>query len=1235
MVGPAALVALVLSSVSAMKDAASPMSASSLIHARTVYEDQVHVQLARWCNATLPAQTSRRSALQRLLEQAQTTAGKSPKLVALEQEVASLGNSLEKQRIGAEASRAAQDRHALEAKLDLSDVSADVKALSTAVKIIDSKHGTPGYKSVQDLLTQAQTSERQLQTKAQLLQTTGSSSGASAKAQAEYQSKRAEKDQLQHLYFTTQRSLGVLTSALEDESAYLSDLQSICGAEQDVQHRLQGSTLPELNKVLVESEKPVPRVVSAIQVAPKVVESAPVAPTVSVVHEVSTTVAPAPVVHVTVAPAPKKVPPVAMMEKQDSATEETVHPRRTARAPIAHTHVSAKAKKVATTAPPAADDEDSDDDAPLAATTTLPPTTTTHLKHKKHHKKHHKADVQTTTTTTTTAPPTTTAKATPAPTTTLSDDDAEEQAMEALQGPAKKEAPPPAPKAVATPKNVISSAQKTVKKHKHTTAAPADDDSDDDAPAPTTAAPTTTTEAPTTTAAPDPAVPAAPTDDDDFSHPKEGVQAFVAKKKKSHKKKAEKKKDEFLDGIYSAAAGYMPATYSAWKPDGVSSAPHTPPPLAAGKNAMDSMKAMMDTSDDDSANIDQAMKIEVPKHPKWAPSPPPAAGQSQPAADAAPATTVAPTGGDGEDPFDESPSANTPSTTPAPKTTAASQPYDLTDDGGDSSSPPQTTTTTQPPPPPPAASKDPFADDDDTPPPTEAPHHHHKKKHHTTTAAAAADPFGDDDDSSSAPAPTTTVAPKPKVSLEQTGSSSDPDVPDQYAAYVPSDKPTDPKQNSMVQSFESGWDDGDSQTKKKKHLRHKKHKTTTPAPQADSDGVVYDDDDLPKHHPKPFEGLEGGWKAFMKPSAEKKKPKLDADVQIMQNLYTDDGGLPGQYTAWTPAAATTAAPAQAAAASDDSDDDADDGGDSFMQMESRKKVSDPVARLIRAAVSAAEDVDAPALIEEATVAVDASRRQAADVVLAQFAQTLQSKPLQQLVQAKLSPPKLAALFQKLQSVDPLKHPSHSSEQAEQACLFFEDNAQSASPVTQSAFKVEKGTNDVAEALSHQSALLEEMNARIQLKRTMEQDVSSLTTLLKTARQGQDISGLSTAEAQLDKQGRTSSGAELAVAAEGVQAAHAELGDLLQLTLQKRSLALKTQEAKVALLQTEQKTVNVNVDQKSALVSQAAAEMKAAEQKLSGIQAACGQALASLEQRRHTGHMEAHAIGTVLKVVGTL
>jgi len=376
----------------------------------------------------------------------------------------------------------------------------------------------------------------------------------------------------------------------------------------------------------------------------------------------------------------------------------------------------------------------------------------------------------------------------------------------------------------------------------------------------------------------------------------------------------------------------------------------------------------------------------------------------------------------------------------------------------------------------------------------------------------------------------------------------------------------------------------------------------------------------------------------MKPKTEVSKPKLDADVQIMQNLYTDDGGLPGQYTAWTPNAATTAAPAAAgnAAAPDDSDDDSDDGGDSFMQMESRKKVSDPVARLIRAAVSAAsDDADAPALIEEATVAVDASRLQAANAVLAQYAQSLQSKALQQLVQAKLSPPKLAALFQKLQSVDPLKHPSHSSEQAEQACLFFEDNAQSAAPVTQASLKVEKGSNDVAEALSHQSALLEEMSARTQLQRTMEQDVSSLTTLLKTARQGQDISGLSTAEAQLEKQGRTSSGAELGVAAEGVQAAHAELADLLELTLQKRSLALKTQETKVALLQTEQKTVVSNVAQKKTLALQSETEMKGAEQKLSGIQAACGQALSSLEQRRHTGHMEAHTIGTVLKVIGSL
>merc|ERR1719502_1970281 len=109
-------------------------------------------------------------------------------------------------------------------------------------------------------------------------------------------------------------------------------------------------------------------------------------------------------------------------------------------------------------------------------------------------------------------------------------------------------------------------------------------------------------------------------------------------------------------------------------------------------------------------------------------------------------------------------------------------------------------------------------------------------------------------------------------------------LPTQYAAWTPSEQAASAKKKEKaLAQMEADFDDDDDDAPKpapKKRQRHHHAPAPPPPPPApkpvaDSDGVVYDDDDLPKHHANGMRGLEGGWQAFMKkPEKTKKAPKL-------------------------------------------------------------------------------------------------------------------------------------------------------------------------------------------------------------------------------------------------------------------------------------------------------------------------------------------------------------------------
>jgi len=490
-------------------------------------------------------------------------------------------------------------------------------------------------------------------------------------------------------------------------------------------------------------------------------------------------------------------------------------------------------------------------------------------------------------------------------------------------------------------------------------------------------------------------------------------------------------------------------------------------------------------------------------------------------------------------------------------------------------------------------------------------------------------------------------------------------LPNQYAAWSPDEQSkSSVKSKAQLAQMEADFDDDDdtpTPAPKRRSKRH--HQAPAPAPppppprpQASDDGVVYDDDDLPRHHSNSMRGLEGGWQAFMKKPAQKavaKAPKLDPDVAIMESLYTKDGSLPSQYTAWSPdeAATPAAPPPRAAAPKDDSADGQDEApmdleaaakafakdpekAFDFLQVDSES--SEPIAELIyRASAPVVSSFRGVSFLETSASSIDAARMAAASAVLDQYAEVLKSKPLRQLAKAKLSPPKLEALFQQLRNVDPLvgKKPAvlqGKQAQAEQMCKYFQEHMQAAAPVQKAVSLVEAASNQLAESVSRRAALLEEIDARTQLQRTMEQDMSSLTTLASLAKQGEDTSALDALGKQLTGAAAMAVGAS----AEGVEESHAELKDLLDLALQKRAAVLLAQKSKLALLQAEVKKADTDLSDKKTHASTSQAAMETARKKLAGISTSCDATLDALAKRRHAGHMEAHAIEMALKVLGS-
>lgn len=391
--------------------------------------------------------------------------------------------------------------------------------------------------------------------------------------------------------------------------------------------------------------------------------------------------------------------------------------------------------------------------------------------------------------------------------------------------------------------------------------------------------------------------------------------------------------------------------------------------------------------------------------------------------------------------------------------------------------------------------------------------------------------------------------------------------------------------------------------------------------------------------------LQGGWESFVRKktaSAPKVATKVDPDVAIMQSLYTSDGGLPQQYAAWTPPSADAPAPSPPpaaagaaaggsvdltkAAADFEKDDDDDSGGAAFVQ----------VGMMIRHAAAAAK-----AAGTAADTGLSSSRAEAANAVLEQYAEVLDSQPLHRLAAAHLGADKIVALSRSLEAVDPMKSSPKDAVHGENAdqekyCLNFLQNAEAVVSLPQAIALVEKSTDELSESTAKRAALAEEVAARTQLQKTMEQDVQSLSAMLAVVRKAQDMSKVESAESDLAAhavQGAGKALGEFGEAAGELQAAHSELEDSLQSALEERQAVLAWQQGKLSELQKTTQDADKELDEKKEQVATSQSSMEAAKKKLAATETSCSTTLDALEHRRHASHMEARAIEAVRQVLG--
>lgn len=270
---------------------------------------------------------------------------------------------------------------------------------------------------------------------------------------------------------------------------------------------------------------------------------------------------------------------------------------------------------------------------------------------------------------------------------------------------------------------------------------------------------------------------------------------------------------------------------------------------------------------------------------------------------------------------------------------------------------------------------------------------------------------------------------------------------------------------------------------------------------------------------------------------------------------------------------------------------------------------------------------------------------AAQLVLDMYSAVLDSPPLHQLSLSRLSVSELTDLWHKLQSVDPMTHPNiiaptGQQAQAERWCQYFEQNQGSAAPEHQALMQWEKADGDIAQAAGKRAAILEELEARTQLQRTVSQDIRDLSALEQGVNReyGTMITQLQAWVLQAGAAGVGVSPDGLALrdsvaqVREALSTSLTQLTDLINQAVHKRSTVEARQRGWLSRVQIDAQNADKQWLQSTSQGSQWKSALEAARKNLAGIEKTCDVSLENMERRRHAGRREMRAIRIALLVL---
>jgi len=282
------------------------------------------------------------------------------------------------------------------------------------------------------------------------------------------------------------------------------------------------------------------------------------------------------------------------------------------------------------------------------------------------------------------------------------------------------------------------------------------------------------------------------------------------------------------------------------------------------------------------------------------------------------------------------------------------------------------------------------------------------------------------------------------------------------------------------------------------------------------------------------------------------------------------------------------------------------------------------------------------LLERTSESVDSANVEVANLVLEQYANTLQSTPLLQLSRAKLSLVKLKSLWEKVQTLDTSSGGGHEA-QAAKWCKDFQHEA--ANIVEQTSVRKRRAELSLLETETHESVLQQQAMAQSQILKVLGRDTSSLQDLLSEL-QDQFDSTSQTMQFLRQSAGETASrggGADVQAGLNGlyenlgkaeglVSAGSSEIVDILESAIQRRKSAedkLKTNSVAVQAKLSGVRSQRMSLAQVSNSQAASSLQDKSLQDRYEQM---CSWTLDDIEARKHREECEKDAIHAALIVL---